>query len=106
MSIPPQTYRMSIIDLVFARSYGMRFQEYGFGELGKKLLVDFLILDHFHRLLAGRDVLAISLSVAFPYDAIKHDTDLLPGGVLVERSGDQACRDLLVQIHGDKQFTK
>jgi hypothetical protein len=60
MSIPPQTYRMSIIDLVFARSYGMRFQEYGFGELGKKLLVDFLILDHFHRLLAGRDVLAIS----------------------------------------------
>ena len=84
----------------------MRFQEYGFGEFGEKLLVDFRVPDHFHMLLAWWYILTIGLSVAFPYDAIEHDTYLLPGGFLIERPGNQARCDLLVQIYRGKQFAK
>ncbi len=84
----------------------MRLQEHGFGEFGKKLLVDFRVPDHFHRLLARWNVLVVGLPVAFPYDAVEHDADFLPAGVLVERSGDQARRDLLMQIHRGEQFAE
>ena len=77
----------------------MRFQEHGFGKFGEKLLIDFRIPDHFHMLLTRWNILAIGLSVAFPYDAVEHDAYFLPGGCLIERPGDQARRDLLVQIY-------
>ena len=84
----------------------MRFQEHGFGEFSEKLLVDFRVTDHFHMLLARWNILLIGLSVTFPYDTVEHDTYFLPGGFLIERPGDQAGRDFLVQIHRGDQLAE
>ena len=84
----------------------MCFQEHGFGKFSEKLLVDVRVSDHFHMLLARWNILLIGLSVAFPDDAVEHDTYFLPGGFLIERPGDQARCDLLVQIYRVEQFAE
>ena len=57
----------------------MGFKKYRLGELGKKLLIDFRIANHFHVLLTGRDILIIDLAVTLPNDPIEHDTHFLAG---------------------------
>src|SRR5688572_83273 len=52
-----------------------RLQEYCLRQLGKELLVQRRVPQHFHMLLTGRDVLAIGVAISFPDDPIEHDPD-------------------------------
>ncbi len=77
----------------------MGLQKHGFGELGKKLLINLRIADHFHILCSGRNVLIIDLAIPLPDDPVEHNADLLTGRFAVERTGHEGRGDLLMQIY-------